>query len=109
MRPEDARSGPRAGTATSQTTAATAPLEVLASLRRKRPSEPLRHCFAAAYLVTARSGRQRLVLMVTRCPRAGCEAVHQHVAAPDFEVGIRSGACGRYVVHAVPEQQRRAA
>lgn len=73
-------------------------------LRRRSDSEPLRHVWALAYRVRGRTGRVRLVLVVQRCPAAGC-GVHVHYAAADFERGRRTAPCGtRYIVLAIDDE-----
>jgi hypothetical protein len=74
---------------------------------RRRADRP--HAWAHGYLVTARSGRRSLCLLVTRCP-FGCGCVHRFTAPQDFDRGLRSAPCGgRFILHVVTAEGRVAA
>lgn len=87
------------------TAAPTTAPDVPSSLRRNRQNDAQRHAWGSAYLVTARSGRQRLVMLVVRCP-GRCGQTHQFVAKPEFTSGTRSvPGCGTFTLHALYGRQ----
>jgi hypothetical protein len=62
--------------------------------------------YPAVHVVTARSGRQRLLLLV-RCGH--CQDIHQHTAPLEFTVGRRKSACGAGVYVLLVKAKARAA
>lgn len=95
--------GQRRGPATTPApvNATAAKLQVpLQGMARRSISEPRHVLCAGTYLVTGRSGRQRLLLVVGQCPF--CSRTHVHYAPAGFESARRGASCGHvYVVHAL--------
>lgn len=95
--------GQRRGPATTPApmNATAAKLQVPLQSTTRRPVAASRHVLAdATHVVTARSGRQRLVLVISHCPL--CRSSHMHFAPVGFECARRGANCGRgsYVLHA---------
>lgn len=83
----------------------TTPAKVYPDGTAERRQHPHRHVLADTFVVTARSGRQRLELLV-RCPWS-CGGWHQHRAPVGFESAVRAASCGRgrYVLHALAVEE----
>jgi hypothetical protein len=80
------------------------------TVRQNHPRRADRpHAWGHGYVVTARSGRRSLCLLVVRC-LFGCGCVHRFTAPSDFDRGLRSAPCGgRFMLHVVTAEGRVAA
>lgn len=75
------------------------------SPHRRTPRRPLPavHAWGVGYLVTARTGRTSVVVIVTRCPSStGCLDAHRFTVRPDVDLAVRCLPCDpgtRFALH----------